>query len=158
MLNKIVKKEALFMTFDKAIKILGLNKSFSEEELKQAHRKLAQLHHPDIHENSEDRLKEEEIMKDINAAKDLLMKHLKNNNHENRTYSAYNNIDIEENRKTKLKELQKIVSKDFITEFVSQIGDLSVMINTIFNTLEAIPMEFYTRACRIKINLNINIS
>lgn len=144
------------MTFDKAIKILGLNKSFSEEELKQAHRKLAQLHHPDIHENSEDRLKEEEIMKDINAAKDLLMKHLKNNNHENRTYSAYNNIYIEENRKTKLKELQKIVSKDFITEFVSQIGDLSVMINTIFNTLEAIPMEFYTRACRIKINLNIN--
>lgn len=65
------------MTFDKALKILGLNQNFTEDELKQAHRKLAQLHHPDRHEKSEDREKEEEIMKDINAAKDYLMKYLK---------------------------------------------------------------------------------
>ena len=145
------------MTFDKALKILGLNKNFTEEELKQSYRKLAQLHHPDRHEKSEDRIKEEEIMKDINTAKDLLMKHLKNNNYQNRTYNrAYSNIDIEENRKTKLKELQRIVSQDFVAEFTSKLEDLSVIINTIFDELENMPMDFYTRTRRININANID--
>ena len=65
------------MDLNKAIAILGLKPNFTEDEFKKAYRQLAQLHHPDKHEKTEDRVKEEEIMKDINAAKDYLMKYLK---------------------------------------------------------------------------------
>jgi len=130
------------MTFDNAIKILGLNRNFTEEELKQAHRKLAQLHHPDRHENSEDRVKEEEIMKDINAAKDYLMKYLKENKHQN---TAYSNINIEEYRKSKLQELRRIVSQDFVAQFAAKLDDLSANITTIFYELEDLPNDFYFR-------------
>lgn len=145
------------MTFDAALKILGLNRNFTEEDLKKAHRKLAQLHHPDRHEKSEDRVKEEEIMKDINAAKDYLMKYLKDNNHQNRNYNrAYSPIDVEENRKTKLQELRRIVSQSFVAEFAAKLDDFSVDISTIFYELEDMPTEFYTRACRINTNANID--
>lgn len=143
------------MTFDESLKILNLNKNFTEEELKKAHRKLAQLHHPDKYEYSEDREKEEEIMKDINAAKDCLMKYLNEKKHQNRTYQ-YSNIDIEGYRKTKLQELRRIVSQDFIAEFAAKLDDLSVNITTIFYELEDLPTEFYTKSYNIKINANID--
>ena len=143
------------MNFYEALKILGLNKNFTEEELKKAHRKLAQLHHPDKYEYSEDRKKEEEVMKDINAAKDYLMKYLNENKHQNRT-SPYNNIDIDAYRKTKKEELIKIVSQNFVAEFASKLDDLSVNITTIFYELNDLPTEFYIKSLRINIKLNID--
>lgn len=141
------------MTFDNAIKILSLNRNFTEEELKQAYRKLAQIHHPDRHENSKDRVQEEEIMKDINAAKEYLMKYLKENKHQN---TAYSNINIIEYRKTKLQELQRIVSQDFVAEFASKLDDLSVDINTIFYELNDMPIDFYTKTHGIYIKVTID--
>lgn len=141
------------MTFNNAIKILGLNRNFTEEELKQAYRKLAQIHHPDRHENSEDRVKEEEIMKDINAAKEYLMKYLKENKHQN---TAYSNINIIEYRKSKLQELRRIVSQDFVSDFAAKLDDLSVDINTIFYELDDMPIDFYTKTHGIYIKVTID--
>ena len=123
------------MTLDKALNILGLKYNFNEEELKQAHKRLTYIHHPDKHENSEYRIKEEEIMKEINAAKDFLIQYLK----------TTSKLNIEEYLQRKLRELRNIVSQHFLADFAAQINDLSVDINTIFYELEDIPTKFYSK-------------
>ena len=56
------------MNFEKALRILGLNSNFTEEELKKAHRELANKYHPDRNKSPE----AEAMMKDINEARDYL--------------------------------------------------------------------------------------
>ena len=53
------------MNFEKALRILGLNKNFTEEELKKAHRELANIYHPDRNKSPE----AESKMKDIQMNK-----------------------------------------------------------------------------------------
>ena len=138
------------MTFDNAIKILGLNRNFTEEELKQAHRKLAQLHHPDRHEKSEDRVKEEEIMKDINAAKDYLMKYLKGNNPNNQRQSNanQNNTYSMDYIYKKLNDLYDIVDTTFIKE------KLSANINKIIQDIHSLYTQFALKIYRENIDID----
>lgn len=67
------------MDFYKAIHILGLNKNFTEEELKSVYRKLSREYHPDKYEGT----LQYEIMKrkqqEINAAREFLRKYLQTN-------------------------------------------------------------------------------
>ena len=75
------------MNFEKALRILGLNKDFTEEQLKKAHRELANIYHPDRNKSPE----AEDKMKKINEAREYLAKHLKTNNGNNQTnYNSYN--------------------------------------------------------------------
>lgn len=138
------------MTFDNAIKILGLNKNFTEEELKQAYRKLAQIHHPDRHENSEDREKEEEIMKDINAAKEYLMKYLKGNNSNNQRQSNanQNNTYSMDYIHKKLDDLYDIVDTTFIKE------KLSANINKIIQDIRSLYTQFALKIYRENIDID----
>ena len=104
------------MDFQKALRILGLNSNFTEEELKKAHRELANKYHPDRNKSPEAEAK----MKDINEARDYLLKHIKSNNRNNQTnYNPYNynrygtRDDIEEYIAKKYQELKKIVDFNF---------------------------------------------
>jgi curved DNA-binding protein len=53
------------MDYKDYYKILGINKSASEKEIKQAYRKLARKHHPDVNPNNKDA---EKRFKEINEA------------------------------------------------------------------------------------------
>ena len=136
------------MTLDEAIKILGLNRNFTEEDLKTAYRKLAQLHHPDRHENSQDREREENIMKDINAAKDYLMKYLKNN------VKTNSNTNTEEEIKRKRKELERIVSIGFMNQFTFKFVAQNRIIKYILDELKTMPTKFYLRSSIAKTNID----
>ena len=41
------------MNYEKALKILELKSDFTEEELKNAYRRLARKYHPDLNENNQ---------------------------------------------------------------------------------------------------------
>ena len=58
------------MTFDRALKVLGIAKGFTKEELKQAHRKLCSKWHPDKNIGSEKAA--EEKFKEIQEAYEYL--------------------------------------------------------------------------------------
>lgn len=61
------------MNYEQALRILGLKNNFSENDLKKAHRKLANKYHPDRNQSSD----AAEKMKDINLARDILASSLK---------------------------------------------------------------------------------
>ena len=101
------------MNFEKALRILGLNSNFTEEELKKAHRELANKYHPDRNKSPE----AEAMMKDINEARDYLANYFrmfKNNYTRNTSQSSANNSrEAEMYYQEKLDELSNIAKFDF---------------------------------------------
>ena len=67
------------MNLEKALSILGLSRTYTEEDLKRTYRKLIAKYHPDLYESKSENEKKfaEEKTKDINTAKELLEKRLK---------------------------------------------------------------------------------
>lgn len=61
------------MDYQTALRILGLHDGYTEEELKKVHRELANKYHPDRNQTPG----ASEKMKDINEARDVLVKYLK---------------------------------------------------------------------------------
>jgi curved DNA-binding protein len=57
------------MAFIDYYKILGVNKSASEKEIKSAYRKLARKHHPDLNPNNAEAEKQ---FKQLNEANEVL--------------------------------------------------------------------------------------
>lgn len=111
------------MDYQKALRILGLKTNFTAEELKKAHRELANLYHPDRNKSPE----AESKMKDINEARDYLVKYLKDVNpryNSNRSSNDSNNnqkdFDIERYKTEKETELFKIIKLDFDKYNVSE--------------------------------------
>ena len=111
------------MNFEKALRILGLNSNFTEEELKKAHRVLVNKYHPDRNKSPE----AESKMKDINEARDYLEKYLKDVNpryNSNRSSNDSNNnqkdFDIERYKTEKKTELFKIIKINFDQYNVSE--------------------------------------
>lgn len=111
------------MNFEKALRILGLNSNFTEEEMKKAHRALVNKYHPDRNKSPE----AESKMKDINEARDYLEKYLKDVNpryNSNRSSNDSNNnqkdFDIERYKTEKKTELFKIIKINFDQYNVSE--------------------------------------
>ena len=119
------------MNFEKALRILGLNSNFTEEELKKAHRELANIYHPDRNKSPE----AEAMMKDINEARDYLANYFrmfKNNYTRNTTQSSANNSrEAEMYYQEKLDELSNIAKFDFNKYNVS--NKIKVVIDAIKN-------------------------
>ena len=63
------------MPGDDAATLLGVARDASPTEIKQAHRRLARLHHPDKQQDASHEEKEEaeRMMSRLNAAKDTLL-------------------------------------------------------------------------------------
>ena len=69
------------MTLNEALNILGLNKNFTEEELKKRYHKLVSENHPDnFSEGTKENLEATEKLKKINEAHDVIKNYLDNNN------------------------------------------------------------------------------
>ena len=69
------------MTLNEALKILELNKNFTEEELKKSYHKLVLIYHPDnFPEKTKENLEATERIKEINEAHDVIKNYLDNNN------------------------------------------------------------------------------
>lgn len=80
------------VSFEKALKILGLTRDYTEEELRKAYRQLMNKYHPDRYVNKSDFEKQmaENKSKEINEAREYLKKHLENkaNNSYDRSSSS----------------------------------------------------------------------
>lgn len=64
------------MNKKRALEILGLNESFTDSELKKAHRQLSREHHPDMFSEASEEVRtyHQERMKEINEARDFFTK------------------------------------------------------------------------------------
>jgi len=112
------------MDFNKAIAILGLTRTFTEEDLKKAYRKLIAKYHPDKYETKTEKEKKlaEEKSKEINAAKECLESYLKNRNTSSRTNTRKNNNTYNPNDAVAVlirKEQFKITLNNMIEELAS---------------------------------------
>lgn len=104
------------MNLEKALSILGLQRNFTEEELKKAYRHLITIYHPDKWEDKTENERKiaTEKTKEINAAKDFLERNYKNQpyinkNHNNNYYhdSNYKNDVLLQAKVNFLRELRK---------------------------------------------------
>ena len=122
------------MNFEKALRILGLNSNFTEEELKKAHRVLVNKYHPDRNKSPE----AEDKMKDINEARDYLLNYIKKNNRNNQTnYNSYNY-----NQNTQYQSTQGV--KEYLFkkyEELNNITDLDLKEYKLSNKIEIIFLE-----------------
>lgn len=84
------------MIYENALRILGLKNDFTEDELKKAHRKLANQYHPDRNKSPQ----AAELMKDINLARDVLSTYLKTGK------KLYNKTDSYRSRKNQANSYQ----------------------------------------------------
>ena len=102
------------MNIGEALKILNLNRNYSEEDLKREYRRLVMKYHPDKHSDKDKRFYEEKT-KLLNEAKDILSKNLKDRNinkQENNVYDWSNMTkekydDIYEREMEELDRLKK---------------------------------------------------
>ena len=92
------------MRIDEALKILGLNRNYREEDIKRTYRKLITKYHPDKFETKSTKEKKfaEEKTKQINEAKEVLEKNLKIENIDTKDfyYRMYEK-ELEQHRKLK---------------------------------------------------------
>ena len=103
------------MTINQALKIFNLNNNFTDNELKKSYHKLARKYHPDNFSSEIEQKKAEEKMKEINNAKDLLERFLKNQNKtqqqpQTNTETEQNN-NIQEYKRNLLNKLLKFKCK-----------------------------------------------
>lgn len=71
------------MNLDEALRLLYLNRNYTEEDLKRQYRKLVLEYHPDKHDDK-DKIVYEEKTKLLNQAKEVLYKNLKDGNSGNK--------------------------------------------------------------------------
>lgn len=79
------------MNIDEALKLLNLNRNYTEVDLKRQYRRLILEYHPDKHNDEEKNIYEEKT-KLLNQAKEILSKNLKNRklvNTKNDTFYSY---------------------------------------------------------------------
>lgn len=101
------------MNIDEALKILNLNREYTEDELKREYRKLVIKYHPDKHSDNDKSFYEEKT-KLLNEAKDILDKNIKSRNKNERTSQSSSNMNKEkyDNRYYRHKEeLDKLKTK-----------------------------------------------
>ena len=122
------------MSLDDALKILGLDKKFNEEDLKKAYRIKSKIYHTDLHSNdSENILFYTRMQQDINVAHDILKNYLKQGNKSNNSSNTYwDNMskeeyenmyyrDMEELNRLKIKYKQEIKKEiDYISKVDSR--------------------------------------
>ena len=112
------------MTLEEALYILNLNKNYTEEELKKEYKSLIVKYHPDKNPESKKTYAENKS-KQINEAKDILEKNLKNKN----TSHTYNktNYHTQENQQNNNLEFLNLLKKarKFILEEYNTINSIS---------------------------------
>lgn len=83
----------IWMDYQKALDILGLKPNFTEEEFKTSYRRLSQMYHPDKYkEGTELHLQMLRKQQDINAAREYIKNHLRENNLNNYKTKKLNDI------------------------------------------------------------------
>lgn len=110
------------MNIDEALRLLNLNRNYTENDLKREYRKLIIKYHPDKHERDMDKSFYEERTKLLNEAKDILSKNLKDRGREDINDSYWDNMtkekydDIYERELEKLDRLKKQYKEEIRNE------------------------------------------
>ena len=110
------------MNIDEALRLLNLNRNYTENDLKREYRKLIIKYHPDKHERDMDKSFYEEKTKLLNEAKDILSKNLKDRGREDINDSYWDNMtkekydDIYERELEKLDRLKKQYKEEIRNE------------------------------------------
>ena len=106
------------MTLEQALKILNLNKNYTEEELKKSYRSLIVKYHPDKHPESNKTYAENKT-KQINEAKEILEKALKNISYTSNNKSNFHTNGNQKNNNQEflnlLKKARNFVIKEYNT-------------------------------------------
>ena len=111
------------MTLEQALKILNLNENYTEEELKKSYRSLIVKYHPDKHPESNKTYAENKT-KQINEAKEILEKALKNISYTSNNKSNYHtNGNPKNNNQEFLNLLKK--AKKFVEDEYNKINNIS---------------------------------
>ena len=117
------------MDLKKALKILNLTQNYTEEQLKKNYRRLANVYHPDRNNTEE----ANQLMKEINEARDYLVLYLKerNSNPQNDSY-----FDLESYKKEKIRIINDKV------EFTFEKNTLSTKIKAVIDTIITYEKKF----------------
>jgi len=143
------------MNFEKALRIFDLKPNFTEEELKKAHRELANKYHPDRNKTP----KSEEMMKNINEARDCLYNFLKTGKKPNYSeYNQYQNNYNPNNFGIKGYQLKKIRELHNVIEFDINKYNISDNIKQIIKKIEDIYFEFTIYLITLDTKLEIDNS
>lgn len=112
------------MNIEQALKILNLNRNYTENDLKREYRKLIRKYHPDKHSDS-DKIFYEEKTKLLNEAKDMLERNIKNSNGRtgcsssvNREKCDYSDIELDKLKEKYREEVRR--EGDYIFEVDSR--------------------------------------
>ena len=120
------------MTLQEALHILNLNINYTEEELRKSYRSLIIKYHPDKHPENKKTYAENKT-KQINEAKEILEKALKNNNtqntyNNNKSNNTYNNSNYhtQTNQQNNTQEFLDLLkkAKNFVVEEYNTINSI----------------------------------
>ena len=120
------------MTLQEALHILNLNINYTEEELRKSYRSLIIKYHPDKHPENKKTYAENKT-KQINEAKEILEKALKNNNtqntyNNNKSNKTYNNSNYhtQTNQQNNTQEFLNLLkkAKNFVVEEYNTINSI----------------------------------
>lgn len=105
------------MTFEEALKILGLEPNYTDEELKTAWRKLSKEHHPDKHQDAAKMIEKQAL---INAARDFLK------NYRGQRLRSTPKFDLSDYINQKIKEAEAIIkgSSSFDNELLKKAAEM----------------------------------
>ena len=150
------------MNYGAALRILGLDNSYTEEDLKKSYRNLMKKYHPDLHAKAteHEKLQLEQKTKQINEAYEILAKSIKHRSNDTKSNTNYE-TSLEKTKKDainrlniQLKNLKNFFNSDAFLYKDGEIQFIEEAIESIGFCLDELAIFNIMRDLRAKITAN----